>query len=159
MVSSTQHTIIIERAGKADVIQRENIGTKSIMPGQVLEFESNGYVQKHSEADAPAFFVALETETPDTSQYPQTPSIDIPYADGETVYMAQFRPGDVVNMWLADGNNVTKGRHLLGSDGSGRLASLGTGNVAIGTANPIGVAWEDNNNSSGTAVRCKVLII
>ena len=152
--TTTEHTIIAEQ-GPGHTIRLENEGTDAIMPGHLLEVHTDEKWIKHAEAGAPAFLIALETETPDTAQYPTTAKIDIPYANGERVYGAQIKTGQVYNVWLADGENVVKGRSILISDGAGRCKSAGTGNVAIGTTNPVFVAWEDNNNSGGgTAVRC-----
>jgi len=141
------------------VVRLEDIGTAAIMPGQLLEMESSEYVQKHSAAGgASAKLVALENQTPNTTTYPTTAAIDIPYDSGDTVYYTQASPGDVLNMWIASGQNVSKGIDWLISDGSGRLTSCGTG-TSVGTSNPIGVPAEDANASGGTAIRCLVRIV
>jgi len=159
MVSSTPKIIVLEAHNGA--IRREEICADEVVPGQLLEYTSAGKVDKHSEADGPAIpLFAVESPTPNTNTYPTTDSIDIPYTANDSIYMVQGKPGDVIYAWLADGANVKKGRNFLGSNGTGHLADLGTGNVAIGTANPVAIAWETLNNSAGgTAVRCKVLII
>lgn len=157
--TTTEHTIVNRSADQHGVVQLEAIGTGAIMPGQLLEMESNEYVQQHSAAGgASAKLVALESQTPDTDTYPTTAAIDIPYDSGDTVYYAQASPGDVLNMWIASGESVSKGIDWLIPDGAGRLTSCGTG-VSVGTSNPVGLAWEDANASGGTAIRCLVRIV
>ena len=157
--TTTEHTIVHKSADPHGVVRLEAIGTAAIMPGQLLEMESNEYVQKHSAAGAAsAKLVALENQTPDTHTYPTTAAIDIPYDSGDTVYYTQASPGDVLNMWIASGQNVSKGIDWLIPDGAGRLTSCGTG-VSVGTSNPIGVPAEDANASGGTAIRCLVRIV
>lgn len=156
--TTTEHTVTIQSAKPSGVTRLEAVGTSPIIPGHLLEFESNGYVKRHATASgAAAPFVAMELFTPDTHTYPTTAAIDIPYADGDSVYFAQGQPGDVFNMWIASGQDVTKGLDWMISDGSGRLKSCGTG-VSVGTSNPIGIAWE-SAAASGTAVRCQVRIV
>ncbi|OQX65412.1 MAG: hypothetical protein B5M51_00780 [Anaerolinea sp. 4484_236] len=153
--TTTTHIIKVQGSGT----QIEAVGTSTLLPGHLLEFDANGYVQRHSEAGAPAFMFADITKTPDTYEYPSTAKIDIPYKDGETVYAFQPNPGDIVYAKIASGQNVTKGRDMLISDGNGNLTSAGTGNVACGTTNPIATPWENANASGGTAIRCLVRIL
>jgi len=138
----------------------EEVGTGSIMPGQILEYKTGGKVGQNSTGGVAGLpLIALETHTPDTITYPTTGAIDIPYDDGETVYCAYCQAGDVINGWLKDGESVKKGIDFLIRDGAGRFASCGTG-ISVGTSNPIGVPDETLNNSSGgTAVRCRIRII
>jgi len=156
--TTTEHTIVNKSADLHGVVRLEAIGTGAIMPGQLLEMESSEYVQQHSVAGgASAKLVALENQTPDTHTYPTTAAIDIPYDSGDTVYYAQASPGDVLNMWIASGESVSKGIDWLIPDAAGRLTSCGTG-TSVGTSNPIGLAAEDANASGGTAIRCLVRI-
>jgi len=156
--TTTEHTIVHKSADPHGVVRLEAIGTGAIMPGQLIEFESNGYVQQHATAGGASMkLVALENQTPDTHDYPTTAAIDIPYASGDTIYFCQASPGDVLNMWIASGQDVTKMIESLVSDGGGRLVSCGTG-VSVGTSNPVGRPWEDAAASGGTAIRCLVRI-
>ena len=156
--TTTEHTIVNRSADQHGVVHLEAIGTGAIYPGKLLEMESNEYVQHHSVASgATAKLVALESQTPDTHDYPTTAAIDIPYASGDTVYYTQASPGDVLNMWLAAGQDVSKGIDWLISDGAGALTSCGTG-VSVGTSNPVGLAWEDAVPGE-SAGRCLVRII
>ena len=107
--TTTTHIIKVQGSGT----QIEAVGTSTLLPGHLLEFDANGYVQRHSEAGAPAFMFADITKTPDTYEYPSTAKIDIPYKDGETVYAFQPNPGDIVYAKIASGQNVTKGRDMV----------------------------------------------
>lgn len=156
--TTTKHTIVHKSADLHGIVHLEAVGTGAIMPGQLLGMESNEYVQQHATASgASGKLVALENQTPDTHTYPTTAAIDIPYDSGDTVYYTQASPGDVLNMWLKAGENVSKGIDWLISDGAGRLTSCGTG-TSVGTSNPVGMAWKDANASGGTAIRCLVRI-
>lgn len=159
MAETNPKIIVLESHGGQ--IRREEIVADAVNPGMLLEYTSAGKVDKHSEADGPAIPLFADLSyTVDDRDYPTTASIDIPYSADDTIYMVQGKPGDVIYAWLADGANVKKGRNYLGSNGTGHLDDLGTGNVALGTANPVAIAWETLDNSAGgTAVRCKVLIV
>jgi len=158
--TTTRHTIVVERALKIGVNKLEAVGSGVILPGQLLQIDSgSGKVDQHATASgASAKFVALENQTPDTFNYPTTAAIDIRYDDGDTVQYAQGMPGDVLNMWLKASESVAKGLEWLISDGSGHVASCGTG-VSVGTSNPVGIAWQTVDASGGSALRCLVRIV
>lgn len=156
--TTTQHTVVVRSANRDGVLRDEEVGTGSIIPGEALEYDTNGYVQRVSTAGvATPKLVAMENPTPDTDDYPTTAAVDIPYADGDTVQFAVGKPGDVFNMRLADGESVTQMRDFLIPNDAGQLTSCGTG-ISVGTSNPIGIAWE-TVDASGTAARCQVLIV
>lgn len=156
--TTTKHTIVTQSADMHGVVHLEAIGTGAVYPGKLLEMDSNGYVLHHATASgATAKLVALEHQTPDTQTYPTTAAIDIPYDSGDLVYYTQASPGDVLNMWLASGESVTKGLEWLISNGAGLLTSCGTG-VSVGTSNPVGIAWQTVDAGSGN-LRCLVRIV
>ena len=155
--TTTQHTVVVQSAKPSGVTRMEAVGSGSIIPGEVLEYRSSKIQRVSTAAVATPKFVALENPTPDTDDYPTTAAIDIPYADGDTVYFAKAAPGDIYNMRLGDGGTVTKGLQFLKANASGQVASCGTG-VNVGTANPIGIAWE-TVTAAGTEARCQVLIV
>lgn len=157
--TTTRHTIVVQSADLDGVVHLEAIGTAAVYPGKLLEFESSaGYIRHHSVASgATAKFVALEHQTPDTITYPTTAAIDIPYDSGDLVYYTQASRGDVLNMWVAEGESVTKGIDWLISNGAGLLTSCGTG-LSVGTSNPVGLAWQTVDASSADS-RCLVRIV
>lgn len=129
-------------------------GETAIKPGHLLNI-SSGAVIKHATADGfTARIFAVESQTADS---PTLASIDVPYANGDTVYAVQCEPGDVVYAWLATANNAVKGVSVLVSNGDGtlKIATLGAGTFAGAI---VGVPDENLNNTSGSASRLAVRI-
>jgi len=157
--TTTRHAILVESALRISPQRLEAVGSGVIYPGQLLYMVTATQVDQHATASgASAKFISLVNPAPDTYTYPTTAAIDIPYADGDTVQFMQGLPGDVVNMKIASGQSVTKGKHWLISDGNGNLKSCGTG-LSVGTSCPIGIAWQTVNANGGTAARCLVRIV
>jgi hypothetical protein len=157
--TTIEHCIMVKSAGQYFPKVHEEPGDGTIYPGFLLEYDG-GEVQAHSTAGGPAVaWFALEHRTPDTETYPTTAAIDIPYEDGDTVYFAHMRPGDVINAKIADGESVTQGETYLQSNGDGTLAAvtIDAGDVETSV---IAVAYETVDNSLGGApARCLVEIL
>lgn len=159
--TTTRHTIVVQSSLKLGVTRLEAVGSVALMPGWFVEMKGAGdkLGRLGSNGLATPKLVVLENPTPDTHDYPTTAAIDIPYDADDTVYYTQVQAGDVVNAWLADGETVVKGQTWLAVGTVGKVFAVGTG-LNVGTSNPVGVAWEDNDNSGGgTAVRCLVRIV
>ena len=160
--TTTAHTIVRQSSQKLGPTALEAVGSAALMPGWLVQIQAAGdKLGKHSPASGmSAKLVVLENKTPDTHTYPTTANIDIPYTSGDLVYFMQAQSGDVLNMWIASAAPaVKKGKDWMISDGAGHLTSCGTG-INAGTSNPIGIAWEDKDNSgNGSAVRLLVRIV
>lgn len=159
--STTAHTIVRQSSDRMGVTRLESIGSAVMIPGWIGEFKAAGEKLGKVAAKGAANpkLVVLESQTPDTHTYPTTANIDIPYPSGDTVYYMQAKAGDVLNLWLADGETVARGVSYVAAGTAGKVFNVGTG-LSVGTSNPIGIAWEDKDNSSGgTGVRLLVRII
>lgn len=120
MASATYNRIVIRHANEqGDVTRIEGLaGEAGIGPGDLLE-EVSGTFLRHNTANGPIVpkIIALETQTPDDED---DITIDVDYANGDTVYAAIGKPGDRFNMWLASGQTAVAGDYLV-SDGDGAL--------------------------------------
>ena len=158
--TTTRHTIVVQSSNKLGVTRLEAVGSAVLLPGWVVEIKSGahklGKVATPYRAGPP--LVVLENQTPDTHSYPTDAAIDIQYASGDTVYYCQAQPGDVLNMWLAAGGTVQKGVNFLAAGTNGKVLDLGT-NLASGTSNPIGIAWQDVTATGTAGARCLVRIL
>lgn len=158
--TTTRHVIVIQSADIHDgpVRIEELAGAAGILPGHLLTYDGSGDVIVHGTADGNAGnkLVADVTMTPDTITYPTTPKIDLPYANGDTVYAMVASPGDVFNMLLAASENAAKGAALV-SQGDGTLKVEGTIDATVIVGAIIGYAAEAVDNSGGgSAVRIAV---
>lgn len=136
-------------------IQFEAPANAAITPGYLIELMSTGKVRKHAVAEGSAErMFALENDL-------QGKSIGTDYAEDDVVQIAIFRPGDEVQAWLKDGENVVIGDKLE-SDGAGQLQKVTaeSASVIVGT-NILAVAVEAVNlsNSFVAAGRIKVRIV
>lgn len=160
MASSTPHTIVLR--GKPQEEDRYYGATdedgdaaagSSITPGQLLEYTS-GDLQEHATAGGNAQkMVAVENPFDDDTT---SAAIDSDYAVAESVWYIVARTGDVLYMWLASGENVSKGDPLE-SDGNGDLQAFATAADAGLHDNLVGYAQEDVNAAAARA-RIKVRI-
>lgn len=117
MASSTYHSIMIQR-GDDPTIREALAGEANITPGELLEY-SAGTLLRHNTAGglvAP-IMIAIESQTPDDDD---DFSVDVDYANGDTVYYWTPKSGDRAYMWLAAGENAAQ-HALLESDGDGAL--------------------------------------
>jgi hypothetical protein len=156
--TTTEHGIVIVSGNKDGVVRQEAIADEALTPGHLVRFDADEELELHAAADGavPGKLVVLEDQTPDTTTYPTTAAIDIPYAANDLAYYAEGVPGDVFNMILASGQTATMGISPLVSNGDGTLK---TATVGAGTlANAI-VGYADEDVTSGTATaRCRVRI-
>ena len=120
MASSTYHRIAIRAANEqGDVTRLEALaGEAGIGPGDLLEWSAGTFL-RHNGAGAEVVptLVAIESQTPDDDD---EFTIDVDYANGDTVYAMIPKPGDRVYMWLASGQTASA-HDLLESDGDGAL--------------------------------------
>jgi len=130
----------------SDVIE-EKVAAGEIYPGMLLELDSSGEVQAHSDAgkNAVPIMIALEDEL-------QGNGIDDAYSADDPVQVWIPGRGDEAYMILADGENVAIGAELE-SDGNGYLQAV-VAESATGATYPnsvIGIAMEavDLSGSSG----------
>jgi hypothetical protein len=157
---TTRNTIVVRSPNGLGVPRLEAVGSAVLIPGWTVEIKAAGDKLGTLAAKGQAFgkFIVLENHTPDTITHPTKDAVDIPYAADDTVYYCQAPPGALMNLWLADGETVVKGKTFVAGGTGGKVFACGTG-LNVGTSNPIGVAWEDKDNSSGgTAVRLLVQI-
>lgn len=170
MASSTPHTIVLKTAdgsGFSARVEESWIAdaATTIQPGQLLERDNATEVSEHSTAggDRAGCMVALENDYDDTGG--TTAAIDANYAVGDTVRVIFAQPGDLLYMWLANGENASIGSPLE-SNGSGDLQvhtpqavdEDGTATYTIYTDNVVGYAEEALNNSTGSPARLRVRI-
>ena len=129
-------------------------GAGTIKPGHLLTY-SSGNVIIHGTADgAQERLFAIESPTADSNTLL---SIDVPYANGDTVYMTRPAPGDVVYAFLATANNAVKGVSQLVSNGDGTL-KIAVVSATTLTNSIVGVPEENNNNATGSPVRLKIRV-
>ena len=121
----------------SDVIE-EFVAAGAIIPGMLLELDSNGKVAPHSKPDGNAIpMFALEDEL-------QGKTIDDAYANGSPVQVWVAGRGDIVN--AIAGAEIAAGNFLV-SDGTGKLKPAGSGvSVNItGTVTGAGATLTDLN--------------
>lgn len=149
MASSTYHTILIRATG--EITRREMVaGEASIKPGYLLE-QSGSTLVTHTVAGGPVpqKLIALESQTPDDTAG-TTASIDLTYANGDTVYYAVAKPGERYYMWLADSQTVVAGVTQLQSDGAGCVQAISvTASTLVSSI--VGVAAESKTTSGAVA--------
>lgn len=124
-----------------------------LTPGELLAWSADDELDPHGTAagNATPVMVAIENDLIGDG-------IDDNYAAGDTVRYVVPAPGDVLYMWLADGENVIKGDPLE-SDGNGDLQKHtpqavdegGTATYTVYEDSIVGIADEDLNNSAGGA--------
>jgi hypothetical protein len=146
MASSTPHTIL---TSDTDPYQYEAPAAAAIMPGDLIERESTGDVQRHSTANgnaAPMFAL----ENPFSDHGGTTAAIDHAYAADETVFHAICRPGDRVYAWLDIGGSVANGTFLSSAGSIGALQAY-AGGTALAPDRVVAKALETVDNSGGSA--------
>ena len=101
------------------MINEEDVAADSadLIPGHLVEWDGSGDLIKQTSAVAnQSVMVALERDE-------LGKDIDVVYADGDVVKVGVFKPGERVYMWLASGNDVSKGDYLLGDASADGLLS------------------------------------
>ncbi len=157
MASTLYHKIVIESASPLGVVRREKLASAAVGPGELLIQSAAGTVEPHSGAAGvlQGKLVALESQHPDAES---AQAIDTDYANGDTVYYAEGRPGDIFYMFLANGQTtVMNPPSQMESDGNGHLNVSG-GGAGILENSIVGVAEEVLANATGLPARLRVRI-
>lgn len=130
-------------------------GEAGIKAGHLLTVNGAGAYIKHSVADGVAEpLFALEALYTTSESLPQ---LDVPHNNGDTVPAVEARQGDVIYTWLANTNSVTDGVTRLVSNGDGTLKAATVAATTL-AGSVVAVAGETINNTSGAAVRVRVVI-
>lgn len=131
---------------KGDPLRKEALSSAVVTPGDLIEFDGSGAVQRHANAGqnaAPRFAVEEDFMGDEITDN---------YASGDRVQFVVARNGDEIYALLASGQNVTQGA-LLESAGNGalRAATVPSGNAQVYTNAIVAAALEDVDNSGGDA--------
>jgi len=157
--TTTDHTIAVSPASLIGVVRKEALADEALYPGMLARFDADEELEAHATAGGVLVgkVVILETQTPDTDTYPTTAAIDIPYTIGDTAYYAVGQPGDIFNMFLANGETAVKGVSQLisNADGSLKVESVDADTLA---GSIVGVAAADLANTTGSRARLRVTI-
>ena len=154
MADTTYKTIVIQSALDGVNRQERLAGEASILPGYLLEISSGAVVTHNTDSGlAKPTLVAVESPTADSASLK---TIDVPYANGDTVYYTVAAPGDVLYMILAIGESSVAGVTPLVSNADGGLkaAVIGAGTLEGAV---VGVAL-DTITGDGSVHRCRVMI-
>jgi len=155
--TTTQHTIVVQSASLEGVVRREALADEIFYPGHVLRFDTSEELELHATADGVLVgkLVAAINPTPDTITYPTTAAISIPYAADDTAYYIEAVAGDILMVFLANGETTVKGITQLVSNGDGTLkAETVDGNTIAGAI--FGVADEDKTASGDELIRVRI---
>lgn len=119
-------------------IRKEGVASGAVRPGAFVDFGGANDVQQAA-AGSLRRTIAVENDLVGGG-------IADDYATGETVQYIAAVPGEEYQCWLADGENVVKGAHLvIGANGS--LVAQPSGDEALVRA----IALEDVNASGADA--------
>lgn len=140
MASDTFNRIIIQQGPLGSTRKESLAGEAGIGPGDLLERSGATDVLRHNTADGAVapILVAVESNTPDNET---EADIAIDYDNGDTLYFAIPKPGDVFYMWLAAGELSAVNDDLV-SDGDGALLIRTAAGAAIINDSVIGKALE-----------------
>lgn len=161
MASSTYNTILIAINGEHRPLVEYETDTTGVLPGHLLELNSDNEVIVHNSAGADAVpLFAVESPYIDN---PTQAAIDHAYAAGERARCVYAQPGDIIYAWLEDGESVGVGAYL-DSAGTGALQAhtpleiSGTGPHTI-PSNPVVAVALEAVAASGADERIKVRIV
>ena len=156
--TTLRHTIVLQSANLNGVVRKEAIADHALCPGELVRFDAAEELELHATANGVCVgtLVVLETITPDTIGHPLQAAIDMEYDADDLCYYAEGQPGDVFNMFLANGETAVKGVSLLESDGNGHLTVVAAGTLINSL---VGVADADLVNATGAPARLAVRII
>lgn len=153
-MAATGYRSIVIQGGE---VRLEGIaGEAGIKPGHLLEI-SSGEVVTHNTADGIASPCLVAVESPHANS-PTLANIDVPYAEGDTVYYVQAQPGDALYMWLTTANNAVEGVSRLVSTNTGALKVSAAVDATLIAGAQVGVPHESLNNTSGSDARLAVRI-
>ena len=154
MASSVYHTIVVNSTDS--LMRKEALAGGTIIPGQLLTWSSGTLIPHVSAAGVVgAKMVAVETLTPDAAT---TAQIDVTYPSGDTVYYVTPRPGDMLYMFLATGENASIGSLLTSKGVTGALQVTTVDTNTLENA-VVGVAAVALNNATGSDARLLVEIV
>ena len=156
MASTTDHTIFLSGAQPFNIEGRvqEDYGSGTILPGYLIEYDTNEFLVAHATGTGwHQRMVALENPFDDANT---TAAIDSAYLTADTVRYLYAQPGDLLYMYLANGETAVRGRSRLVSNGDGtlRVSTSGSADLII-----VGVPHEDLTNATGSAARLRVRIV
>lgn len=126
----------------------EGVAGGTVTPGMLVGLNSDNEVVAHASAGAacvPAF--ALEDAL-------QGRTIADNYVEGELVFYAIGKPGDIYYAWLALGEDIAVG-DLLESEGTGMLVKIDSG-VAIAEALDA-IDLSDSSTDADSRIRVRLL--
>ena len=155
--TTTQHTIVVQSANLEGVVRREALADEIFYPGHLLRFDTDEELEKHATADGVLVgkLVADINPTPDTITYPTTAAISIPYAADDAAYYIEAQAGDILMMFLYNGQTVVKGITQLISNGDGTLKAETVDAATLAHA-IVGVADEDKTASGDELIRVRI---
>jgi len=118
MANATNQRIIV-RSGPNETRLEALAGEAGIGPGDLLEWSAGTFL-RHNTGDGAVMpkMIATESQHPDDED---NASIDVDYANADTVYAWIPRVGDHAYMFLAAGETALQHSYLV-SDGDGALA-------------------------------------
>lgn len=156
--TTTEHVIGIQSANPLGFLKREALADEAFYPGHVLRFDSSEELEKHATATGVFVgkLVADINPTPNTVTYPTTAATAIPYAADDTAYYIECQPGDIVQVYLYDGETVVKGVSQLVSGTTAGTLAVATVDASTLANSIFGVADEDATASGDTLIRVRV---
>lgn len=121
-------------------------GTATILPGMIL-IEDGGELIPHNVEGQGGFVYVANVDSP-----AQGGVADL-YAEGDTVRAFTPKSGDMFNLRIATGNNITAAGTPLTSNGAGalKIAATNGSEVVIAYADEVG-----NFTAVGGLLRCRV---
>lgn len=131
--------------------QEEALAASTVTPGMLVELNADGKIAPHSvEGGVAERAYAIEDAL-------QGGSIDKNYLADEILTYILPLPGDVVQAWLAAGENVEKGDHLI-SKGDGTLQAVASAGSGVTSAVVVAVAEEALDLSGSGAVAGRIAV-
>lgn len=147
MTRNRSEVVLRNPYGTNPVPTIERDASEALTPGELVEIDSDSEFTPHATAGGGPVMPIVVKEEPFEDL-----STDVD--SGDRTVGLQPRPGDVLFMFLADGENVSEG-DALESDGAGALQAHGTASTGD-EDNVVGYADEDLNNTSGSRSRIAV---
>jgi hypothetical protein len=151
MASAKPHVIMLQTNALSDLVRpafERQANTATIKPGHLLELLSTGKVQPNGTAGANnVVMVAVEHGFRNPANNAQ--NIDTAFPSGDFVPFVYPQPGDLLYMFLKQGQNVAAGDKLEAATG-GELQALTTGALVA--------VVEEAADASAAVARVKVRI-
>lgn len=144
MAASAPKTILLEINGSERPLYEALAAVGTIKPGHILKRSSATQVTPIASADhINTRMVAVEAPTADDVS---NPAINHAYDSGDNVRFVFAQPGDLLYMWLKDGQTASIGSLLATSATAGELEVEATNTdarivgIAESAASPVGAA-------------------